>query len=46
MYKLISSAKDADDLSIAFDRSRDRRKQELTNHKNVIENIILNYAQR
>ena len=35
MYKLISSAKDCDDLSIGFDRSRDRRKQELTNNKNV-----------
>ena len=35
MYKLISSAKDVDDLSIGFDRSRDRRKQELTNNKNA-----------
>ena len=35
MCKLISSAKDADDLSIGFDRSRDRRKQELTNNKNI-----------
>ena len=34
MYKLISSAKDAY-LSFGFDRSRDRRKQELTHNKNV-----------
>ena len=35
MYKLKSSAKDFDDLSIGFDSSRDRRKQELTNNKNI-----------
>ena len=35
MYKRTSSAKDAEDLSISFDRSRDRRKQKLTNNKNV-----------
>ena len=35
MYKLITSARGFDDLSIGFDRSRDRRKQELTNNKNV-----------
>ena len=34
MYKLINSAKDSDDLSMGFDRSRDRRRQELTNNKN------------
>ena len=35
MYKLISSGKDVDYLSIRFDRSRDRRKQEFTKNKNV-----------
>ena len=35
MYKLLSSSKGSDDLSIGFDRSRDRRKQELTNKKNI-----------
>ena len=35
MYKLIRSAKDSDDLSLAFDRDRNRRKQELTNNKNL-----------
>ena len=35
MYKIISSSKDSDDLSIGFDRSRDRRKRELTNNKNI-----------
>ena len=34
MYKLLSSSKESDDLSIGFDRNRDRRKRELTNNKN------------
>ena len=33
MYKLLSSSKGSDDLSIGFDRSRDRRKRELTNNE-------------
>ena len=33
-FKLITSAKDTDDLSIGFDRNRDRRQRELTNNKN------------
>ena len=33
MYKLITSARDIDDLSIGFDRDRDRRQQELTINK-------------
>ena len=32
MYKLLSSSRDSDDLSIGFDRSRDRRKRELNNN--------------
>ena len=35
MYKLPTSSKGSDDLSICFDRNRDRRKQELTNNKNI-----------
>ena len=35
MYKLLTSNKGSDDLSIGFDSSRDRRKQELTNKKNI-----------
>ena len=35
MYKLITTAKDSDHLSIGFDRSRGRRKQELTNNKKL-----------
>ena len=35
MYKLLTSIRDGDDLSICFDRNRDRRKRELTNNKNV-----------
>ena len=35
MYKLITSAKDFDDLSIGFDRDRNRRQRKLTNNKNV-----------
>ena len=33
MYRLLSSSRDSDDLSIGFDRSRDRRKRELLNNK-------------
>ena len=33
MYKVLSSSRDSDDLSIGFDRSRDRRKRELLNNK-------------
>ena len=35
LYKLITSSKGIDDLSIGFDRDRDRRKRELTNNKNI-----------
>ena len=35
MYKLLSSSRGSDDLSIGFDRSCDRRKQELSNNKNI-----------
>ena len=35
MYKPITSSKDSDDLSIGFDRSRNRRRDELTLNKNV-----------
>ena len=35
MYKLITSSKGSDDLSIGFDRNRTRRKDEITTNKNV-----------
>ena len=35
MYKSIKSAKDSEDLSIGFDRSRERRQRELTKNKNI-----------
>ena len=35
MYKLITSSKDSDDLSMSFDRSRKRRKVELAQNKNI-----------
>ena len=35
MYKLLTSSRDSDDLSIGFDRNRGRRKNELTNNKNI-----------
>ena len=35
MYKLITSSKNGDDLSISFDRSRRRRRDELALNKNV-----------
>ena len=34
MYKLITSGRDSDYLSIGFDRNRDGRRNELTNNKN------------
>ena len=33
MYKLLTSSKGSDDLSIGFDRDRGRRQRELTNNK-------------
>ena len=35
MYKLLTSSKDSDDLSIGFDRNHDKRQRELTNNKNI-----------
>ena len=35
MYKLITSSKNSDDLSISFDRSRARRQDEMTDNKRV-----------
>ena len=35
MYKLITSGRNTDDLSIGFDRDRGRRQRELTNNKNI-----------
>ena len=35
MYKLITSAKHSNDLSIGFDRDRGRRRDELTRNKNI-----------
>ena len=35
MYKLITTAKRCDNLSIGFDRDRTRRRNELTNNKNI-----------
>ena len=35
MYKLITSVRDNDDLSIGFDRDCGRRRDELTNNKNI-----------
>ena len=35
MYKLITSSKNSDDLSIGFDRSSARRRAEMTNNKTV-----------
>jgi len=35
MYTLITSSKESDDLSIGFDRDRNRRRNERTNNKNI-----------
>ena len=40
MYKLITSARDSDDLSIGFDRSRKRRQEKLTNN-NIMNGMYL-----
>ena len=43
MYKLITSSKGSDDLSIGFDRDRTRRRNELTNKKILKVNIMLEF---
>ena len=35
IYKLLTSSKDSDDLSIGFDRDRNRRQRNLTNNKYI-----------
>ena len=35
IYKLLTSSRDSDDLSIGFDRNRGRRKNELSNNKTI-----------
>ena len=35
IYRIVTSSKDSDDLSIGFDRNRGRRKHELSNNKNI-----------
>ena len=35
MYKLLTSAEYSDDMSIGFDRRRDRRQRELTDNKTI-----------
>ena len=35
MYKLITTSKGSDDLSIGFDRSSEKRREEITDNKNV-----------
>ena len=39
MYKLKTSAIDSDDLSIGFNRDRNRRRGEFPNNKNINENF-------
>ena len=41
LYNLLTSSKGSDDLSIGFDRSRDRRKPDLTKIKNIKGNYHL-----
>ena len=35
VHRLLSSSKESDDLTIGFDRSRDRRKRKITDNKNI-----------
>ena len=41
LYKLITCARDSDDMSTGFDRDRNKRQRELTNISNKKENIML-----
>ena len=43
MYKLITSSKNSDDLSIGFNRSRARRRDEMTTNKNVKDKYHLRF---
>ena len=43
MYKLKTSARDTDDLSIGFDRGRNRRQLELTNNEYKKVKFILEF---
>ena len=43
LYKLLSSIKGSDDLSIGFDRDRGRRQRELTNNETQKGNIMLEF---
>ena len=46
MYNLITSSKNSDDLSIDFDRSSARRREEITNSKNVKVKFLLRFMLR
>ena len=46
MYKLITSSKGSDDLSIGFDRSSGRRRDDMTNNENVKGKFHLRYMLR
>ena len=46
MYKLSTCCKDSDDLSIGFDRDRNRRQRELTNKKNQKGKFYIRYMLR
>ena len=41
MYKLLTSSRGSDDLSIRFNRDRNRRPEELTSNKNIKGNYLL-----
>ena len=43
IYKLITSSRGSDDLSIGFDRDRTRKRNELTNKKILKVNIIIEF---
>ena len=43
MYTFITSSRDSDDFLIGFDRSRDRRRRELTNNKTQKGKFILGF---
>ena len=43
MYKLITSARDTDDLSIGFDRDHNRRQREQTTNRNIERKYLVRF---
>ena len=46
LYKLTTSAQDSDDLSLCFDRDRNRRREELPNNKHLNDKYHLRFMSK